>query len=307
MTSFSPHLLAGWKVTSGPDRLVGGEHQSCMLPVWSPDGNKIAFTGPGYAGIWVLEVQNGQIKQISNETAVGFGFAWSGSGAAIVSRVTRYEGARRFNAVKVFNVNTGQAWPLTEYQLGLRGLPNWTENDRRIYIFDGQKLNVFDSGIETPDLQKTATGKPLHYIENGQIAVKQTGSDKASTFDPLGGRRYINLVASPDGGKLAFEVVGGDMYVMNVDGTGLIDLGTGNRPQWSPDGQYLVYQITEDNGHDFTRSDIYTISIAGTDKAQLTNTNARLEMNASWSPDGNRIVFDTFEEGAIYIVNVEKE
>ena len=63
--------------------------------------------------------------------------------------------------------------------------------------------------------------------------------------------------------------------------------------------------ITEDDGYRFTQSDIYTIKIDGSDKTNLTNTNDILEMNPSWSPEGNRIVFDNYNEGSIYVVEVE--
>ena len=116
----------------------------------------------------------------------------------------------------------------------------------------------------------------------------------------------INLEISPDGSKLAFEAFGGDMYVMNSDGTGLTDLGVGYRPKWSPDGEYLAYMITEDDGHRFTGSDIYTVRIDGSERNNLTNTNDIIEMNPSWSSDGNQIAFDTYNDGSIYIVQVEK-
>ena len=116
----------------------------------------------------------------------------------------------------------------------------------------------------------------------------------------------INLEISPDGSKLAFEAFGGDMYVMNSDGTGLTDLDVGYRPKWSPDGEYLAYMITEDDGHRFTGSDIYTVRIDGSERNNLTNTNDIIEMNPSWSSDGNQIAFDTYNDGSIYIVQVEK-
>lgn len=305
--NYSQPLSAGWKVTGGPERLVGGsDERSYMQPIWSPDGSRIAFTGPKYQGIWIIELTNGQIKQVSDEPAAGFGFAWSSRGEAIVSRVAKYEGLRRLNAVKVFDIRNEQTLTLKGYQSGLRGLPNWTDNDRKIYLFDGRKLKIFDSGINAPALQKTSTDKPLYYSKSGQIAIRLSESEKTATFEPLQGKRYINLAASSDGDRLAFEVVGGNMYVMRIDGTDLVDLGPGNRPQWSPDSQYIVYQITKDDGHEFTASDIYTIKIDGTEKSGLTNTNNKLEMNPSWSPDGNKIAFDTFAEGAIYIVHIEK-
>ena len=64
--------------------------------------------------------------------------------------------------------------------------------------------------------------------------------------------------------KMVFEVMGGNMFVVNIDGSNLTDLGKGNRPKWSSDSKKIIYMIAEDNGHEFTASDIYTINADGT-------------------------------------------
>jgi Tol biopolymer transport system component len=97
----------------------------------------------------------------------------------------------------------------------------------------------------------------------------------------------------------------GNMYVMNADGTGLIDLGKGYRPQWAPDGEYLVYMITQDDGHQLLASDLYVIRCDGREKTQLTATTDKLEMNPSWS-GGKKIAFDVMHEGAIYVLEISK-
>ena len=58
------------------------------------------------------------------------------------------------------------------------------------------------------------------------------------------------------------------MFVVNIDGSNLTDLGKGNRPKWSSDSKKIIYMITEDNGHEFTASDIYTINADGTGRAK---------------------------------------
>ena len=96
------------------------------------------------------------------------------------------------------------------------------------------------------------------------------------------------------------------MYVMNIDGTALTDLGIGYRLKWSPDSHYLTYMITKDNGEAIISSDIYYIKIDGTEKTNLTNTDDIIEMNPDWSPDGKKIAFDVPSKGAIYTIEISK-
>lgn len=298
---------AGWKPTSEPVRLAGGQGEIYMRPVWSPDGTSFAFTSVSYRGLWVMYFDSGEIDEISDEWAAGFGFSWSNSANAIVTRVARFEAKRRYNAVKVFDLATGTSWLLSDYQTHLPGLPRWSNDDRHVYIFDGRRLATLESRIAaaTP-LQKNSFNRQAYYLQNGKIAIEQMDKQSSNVYDPLRGQRYINIAISPDESKIAFEVMGGNMYVMNVDGTGLVDLGIGYRPQWSPDSNYLVYMISKDDGHDFTQSDIYIIKTDGTEKTRITDTDDKLEMNPSWAPDGERILFDTYREGVIYVVEVTK-
>jgi Tol biopolymer transport system component len=63
--------------------------------------------------------------------------------------------------------------------------------------------------------------------------------------------------------------------------------------------------IAEDNGQDFTDSDIYSINADGTQKKNLTNTIDEIEMDPCFSPDGKAIVFDVYNDGSIYLMNIE--
>jgi Tol biopolymer transport system component len=63
--------------------------------------------------------------------------------------------------------------------------------------------------------------------------------------------------------------------------------------------------IAEDDGHDYTSSDIYIINVDGTQKTNLTSTNDMIEMNPCITPDGKSIVFDLVNDGSIYLMNIE--
>lgn len=91
-------------------------------------------------------------------------------------------------------------------------------------------------------------------------------------------------------GRFVFQVAsGGDIYVVNADGTGLIRLTEGMDPSWSPDGSKLaVARWTTPWG-------IYTINADGSGEKLLFSSNvARAPV---WSPDGSQIAFYFETEG----------
>ena len=286
-----------------PAYLIGSQNDVSMNPIFSPDGSKIAYTKAGYKGIWIYNLSNKTVKQISNEQSAGFGFKWSSDSKSILSRVAKYEGMKRFNAVKIFDVATNQFQQLTEYKTRMPYLPEWADQDTKVILPTKEGTEIFSSG----KLNKVTT------ISNGvtafsmydKIVTKDPQTNLEKSIKPIVDAQIINLIASPDGNKVAFEVMGGDIYSMNIDGTNLTDLGKGNRPKWSSDNKKIIYMIAEDNGDDFTASDIYIVNPDGTQKKNITNTPDKIEMNPCFSPDGKSIVFDEYNDGSIYLMNIE--
>ena len=287
--------------------LAGGDGMIFMRPLWSPDGTRIAFTEANYHGLWIINPDGSDIKQISDEPAAGFGFEWSSDSKAILSRVAKYEDKYRYNAVRLFDLEKDETKLITDYRSLMPGLPHWADGDSKIYMFGRGKLDIFQSGKEKNLLKKQNVNQNMIFLKNDVIAVGNINSKQYKIHEPVKDQRYINLKISPDASKIAFEVIGGNLFVMNIDGSDLIDFGRGHRPQWAPDNQYVVFMLTEDDGYRYLSSDIYTTKIDGSEKTRLTETENKLEMNPSWSPDGKSITFDVMEEGAIYIIELNEK
>jgi hypothetical protein len=123
---------------------------------------------------------------------------------------------------------------------------------------------------------------------------------------------------SPDGTELLFDRgtdSGFDIFVMNVDGTGVRALtSTGNDydPHWSPDGTQIAFtrqEIVEVDGQSRATSDIFLMNADGTDVRRLTDggSNAR-NLYAEWSPDGTKIAYlagITGGPGSLVVMNAD--
>jgi PKD repeat protein len=200
-------------------------------PAWSPDATKIAFVRDGE--IFVADAAFANTLTITNG---GYFPAWSPDGARIA-----------FVSGELYLMN-----------------PDGSGVVRLTY---GVALSVWDPAW-SPDGGRIAFSC---VVENGNSDICAINPDGTGfvrlTTDPA---QDSGPTWSPDGSSIAFATNrfnGSSFAVMNPDGTGVAQLGTGvfgSNPAWSPDGAKIAFEGSFGG--------IYTMSADGTNVALFANS-----------------------------------
>jgi len=243
-------------------------------PVWSPDGNELAFVrcDDVTEDDCMVVVLEDDVER--NLTRIDYGDpAWSPDGTEIA--FVRCEEVEE-NGCAIFAVPAEGATPRRVTKDGLFGQPVWSPDGRRI-TFDTSPRD----GISVVD------------VNDGEVIWSTAGLDAEPAW-------------SPDGSHLAFvrteqlegREVRHDVYVIAADGSaarrvtdGLTSAGS---PAWSPDGKQLVFMQWAGD-EECPVSALFVADSDGSGRRRLTPF-GQFYGDPAWSPDGGEIAFAHIEE-----------
>lgn len=150
-------------------------------------------------------------------------------------------------------------------------------------------------------ISAVAAAKPVAFAQDDRMYVV----DRTNQLVRIGsGDQFFAAAVAPDGDKVVFQglTTGLHLYVRST-GT-LRHIGPGTAPAWSPDSTRLVYEVTEDDGHDIVASELYVYEVASDRASAITTTERVVERRPSFSPDGASLAFDD-NTGGIFVGRLE--
>ena len=268
---------------------VGRSGYKFMSIAWSADGTRAVVDYPASedsygtviedprAGLFVVRSDGTELWRI---TLTGGEPAWSPDGLWIAYSDNDGEWVGDHGGFGVYVVSAdgiGTRRPIGDWRGGTD--PVWSPDGARI-MFD-TPTGPFSSGL----------------------AVAPSGGGDAWVIDPYCEESddpewpYPTCIRpkgawSPDGRRIAYSV-GGDIYVVNADGTGKRRLVSGgDDPVWSPNGQWVAYVSTSGasgGSSDGLRHELRIVNPEG--GASRSVSTVDLWGSVAWSPDSTRLAY----------------
>jgi hypothetical protein len=281
--------------------------------LWSPGANWIAATPQDGPGLDAINVGSGEVRALVTDTFV-LEPIWFDADTLLVQRVA----ADGDQLVRVTLTEQGSTIePLVTNAPPLRAISTAGGSvafatAEQLYVqheADRQEVALpLPALISAPAPQRrnglmVALNPTVANLESVATLLLRITGDRA-TLRPLSnpGEGLWLPRWSADGDKLVLTSIEGRIVASSVDGAERFDLGPGDLPSWSPDGERIAYAGTS-AGLEFLDRDIHVVDWRGQGpRLRLTNANdEQFFTSPSWSPDGTRIAFVEIDDGKIYV------
>jgi Tol biopolymer transport system component len=292
-------------------------------PVWSPDGNSLAFLrmDGGHAQYVVVPMGGGSERKVAEFTAAGDeaqlspSVAWTKDGKSLV---VVQAGDNQLPGLAVVEIATGKVTRITNPPQGTEGdscpavspdgaalafVRNTDADGADIYLSDlaganPRRLTFDDHGIR--GIAWTPDGQDIVYSSNrvGGWRLWRLPAYGGSPRDlPIAGQRAQYPAVAPAGNHMAFtdspsvsaiwRATLGSSETSTEERPLIRSSGNESSPMYSPDGQKIA-NISDQTGTD----EIWVSDADGANRVRVTNFNGPPMIRLRWSPDGKTILFD---------------
>ena len=261
--------------------LTSGDNEENIPLAWHPDGRKILFVKLFFldqeilgSDIFVMDNNGENVINLTQTPEMEMSASWSPDGGQIV-----FDREVEEDEMAIFIMEAdGQNPQRLTFEAGRNFEPSWSPDGNKIaFLSDRNRaFRIYTMDTDGQNVQ--------------QIAHNQPKFDGPSAWSPDG--RWLAFMSGDDQGGWGLYVTDpqghNENLIVHLDSR--LSVLNWNRPAWSPDSQYLIYVVEEQNPEGLTK-----IRIDGDMPTRLKTGELVNWLSPVWSPGGNHLLFSARE------------
>jgi Tol biopolymer transport system component len=253
-------------------------------PVWSPDGQTIAFSADWeeqwqYTELYLLSVNGGESVKLTDEPDGARFPSWSPDGTRLVFSSKRTE---QVSTIWMMDAVPGAS--ATE----VVSTPSPVSLAYCVWSPDGSHIAYRASTwSETPPYRILTSDIYTVALSGGypHLVIGESGWPAGLGWSPDGSRIVFSSMRSGDSDIWVIPAAGGHAVQLTHDPA------RDSTPAWSPDGQRIAFASNRGGTENY---DIWSMTPTGEDLIQITFGSGS-KFGPSWAPDGKGIAFSVGE------------
>ncbi len=285
-----------------------------LQPLFSPDGERLMFTGERFQGLYVHDIVRGSTIQIVDTPGAGYYANWSPDGMRIGFKMLIPHEAAFLQAPAIYELATNEIRLL--HRAGPHaGTPTFSKDGKIAFTIGDQALIMDRTETILSEIHLghhvnlavlSPQGDRIVYndIDDQLWIVQIDGSARRRITE--GDDGYFAPQWSPDGSKILAKTLTSLIVVINHESERMHRIDEGSSPHWLADGEKLIYaRETRDPELRLSSSEIYTAKYDGGEKACLL-PNGGLCQYPHVSGQMDRLVYVSGEDREIFISRIER-
>ena len=280
--------------------ITAGLEGNYSNPKFSPDGERVFFTNSNYSQIWMYDISQKEIQQISSLPGCGYKFSISNDGTKLYFRnkAARSKNQKGINTIIEQQIGTKNYSILYKTENSLTPPTVFSEQ-----LFFSENDNIKCIVLNTRTFI-TSSNLPLIFTAENKLFKYKYG--RVFNLNEMSAD-YIDVNYSIDGKYISCLTKTNGVEILNSEGNLINTFKEAVSLSILPNSNLVLFNKEFDDGHSIKKADLYLGFLNSQETVKLENENNEKRFQPSWSPTGNKIAYTT-NKGVIKIVsfNIEK-